>query len=390
MVGKKYSQSLIIGLVLLFVVLAVSMYLGSAVFLKGHTVFGTTDQVGWNILIAAYIFLALTASGLCLTANFFEVLEIHRFQLLQKRAHFLAISILIPALGMLAMDIGRIDRIFYFITSPNFASPMWWMGAVYAVYLVLLIFEFWAIHHNYKRIVKAASIITLIAAVSATSILGGIFGVILDKPLWFGSGTPVFFVFSAVISGIAAMILGTIMTYKVKKKVIEEDLQRAIKELSTILTVLLAVALLFTIWRLITVYFANVPDTSYVIGSPYGMQFWLLYVGVGILIPFILLLNPSTRNESYFAAAGLMVLIGMYVDKHILIISGQLNQPFGIPVEYYTSTLHEWAIIFGALAVSILIYIYGSLNLSLGSSGSPESKANNKIAASIHKESQQV
>ena len=390
MVGKKYSQSLIIGLVLLFVVLAVSMYLGSAVFLKGHTVFGTTDQVGWNILIAAYVFLALTASGLCLTANFFEVLEIHRFQLLQKRAHFLAISILIPALGMLAMDIGRIDRIFYFITSPNFASPMWWMGAVYAVYLVLLIFEFWAIHRNYKRIVKAASIITLIAAVSATSILGGIFGVILDKPLWFGSGTPVFFVFSAVISGIAAMILGTIMTYKVEKKVIEEDLQRAIKELSTILTVLLAVALLFTIWRLITVYFANVPDTSYVIGSPYGMQFWLLYVGVGILIPFILLLNPSTRNESYFAAAGLMVLIGMYVDKHILIISGQLNQPFGIPVEYYTSTLHEWAIIFGALAVSILIYIYGSLNLSLGSSGSPESKANNKIAASIHKESQQV
>lgn len=390
MVKKKYPQGLIFGLILLTVVLAAGVFFGTTVFFKGQTVFGSTDLVGWNILIAAYVFLALTASGLCLTANFFEVLEIHRFQLLQKRAHFLAISILIPALGLLAMDLGRIDRVYYFIISPNFASPMWWMGAIYAVYLMLLIFEFWAIHKNYKRIVKVASVITLIAAVSATSVLGGIFGVILDKPLWFGSGTPVFFVFSAVISGIAAMILGTILTYKAKKKILEKELQQAIKELATILTVLLAIALLFTIWRLITVYFANVPDTSFVISSPYGMQFWLLYVGLGIIIPFILLLNPSTRNENYFALSGLMVLIGMYVDKHILVISGQLNQPFGIPVEYYTSTLHEWGIIFGALAASILIYIYGSLNLSLGSDNSPNKESANKITASINEESQQA
>jgi Ni/Fe-hydrogenase subunit HybB-like protein len=362
----KYNPAFIIGLAALFIALIIGLFLGGSTIIKGQAVFGSNNLVGWNILIAAYVFLALTASGLCLTANFFEVLEIHRFQLLQKRAHFLAISILIPALAVLSMDLGRLDRIYYFIVSPNLSSPMWWMGSVYAIYLLLLIFEFWSIHKGYKKIIKATSIITLIAAVSATSILGGIFGVILDKPLWFGSGTPVFFVFSAIISGISAMLLGTVLSYKFSGKPMEQELQQALKELSIILTVLLAIALGFTIWRLITVYFARVPDTFYVINNPYGLQFWLFYVCIGIIVPFIILLYSSKKKPGLLAGAGFMVLIGMYVEKHIFVVSGQLNQPFGIDVGTYSSTPTEWGIILGAIAASTLIYILGAKYLSLG------------------------
>ncbi|MGI6225958.1 MAG: NrfD/PsrC family molybdoenzyme membrane anchor subunit [Peptococcales bacterium] len=370
MTGKNYSFKALFGLVILLAILGVAVYSAGRAIIQGQTVFGSTDLVGWNILIAAYAFMALTASGLCLTANFFEVLEIHRFQLLQKRAHFLAISLLVPALGMLSMELGRLDRVFYFLLSPNFSSPMWWMGSIYAVYLGLLIFEFWAIHHNYKKIMKATSIITLIFAVAATSVLGSIFGVILDKPLWFGSGTPVFFVFSAVVSGLAAMIAGTILTYRFCNKTMCQELRQAIKELSVILTVFLAIALVFTIWRLITVSFAQVPDASYVTRSPYGLQFWILYLAIGLIIPFVLLLISSDKErnlmkENLLAGAGLMVLIGMYVDKHIFVISGQFNQPFNIPTGSYMSTFTEWGLFLGAIAVAFTIYLFGEKNLKL-------------------------
>jgi molybdopterin-containing oxidoreductase family membrane subunit len=370
MTGNNERSKLLFGLAILIVILGVAAYSGGRAIIEGQTVYGSTDLVGWNILIAAYAFMALTASGLCLTANFFEVLEIHRFQLLQKRAHFLAISLLVPALGMLAMELGRLDRVIYFLLSPNFSSPMWWMGSVYAVYLGLLIFEFWAIHNNHKKIMRATSIITLIFAVAATSVLGSIFGVILDKPLWFGSGTPVFFVFSAVVSGLAAMIAGTILTYRFSKEIMSQELRQAIKELSVILTVFLGIALVFTIWRLITVSFARVPDTSYVIGSPYGFQFWVLYLTIGLIIPFIALLRSANKErtikkENILAGAGLMVLIGMYVDKHIFVISGQFNQPFNIPIGTYTSTFIEWGIFLGAVAIAITIYIFGEIKLKL-------------------------
>lgn len=370
MTGKRDSTKLIFGLVILLAILGVAAYSGGRVLIQGQAVYGSTDLVGWNLIIAAYAFMALTASGLCLTSNFFEVLEIHRFQLLQKRAHFLAISLLIPALGVLAMELGRLDRVIYFILSPNFSSPMWWMGSVYAVYLGLLIFEFWAIHRNHKKIMRITSIITLIFAVAATSVLGSIFGVILDKTLWFGSGTAVFFVFSAVVSGLAAMIAGTILTYRFCNMTMGEELRQAIKELSVILTVFLGIALVFTVWRQITVSYARVPDASFVTGSPYGLQFWVLYLAVGLIIPFIILLRSSykertLKKENYLAGAGLMVLIGMYVDKHIFVISGQFNQPFNIPIGTYTSTFTEWSLFFGAIAASIIIYLFGEKTLSL-------------------------
>ncbi len=370
MTDKNGRFKFYLGLTVLLLVLAIAAYSVTRLLTQGQAVFGSTDLVGWNLLIAAYVFMALTASGLCLTANFFEVLGIHRFQLLQKRSHFLAISLLLPALGLLSMELGRIDRIIYYVLSPNFRSPMWWMGSVYAVYLVLLMLEFWSIHKNYKKMMRAASIITLVAAVAATSILGSIFGMVLDKTLWFGSGTPVFFVFSAIVTGLAAMIFATIFTYRFRGRPMEDELKQAIKELSFILAVFLGIALVFTVWRQITVSFARVPDASFITGSPYGLQFWLIYLVVGLVIPFVILLRNSGKKtigikENLKALAGLMVLIGMYVDKHIFVISGQFNQPFGITLGSYTSTFAEWSLFFGALAVTVAIYSFGEKKLSL-------------------------
>ncbi len=345
--------------------LALGVFSAVQIQLKGQEVFGSSDQVPWNVIIAGYVFLALAASGLCLTANFFELLNIKRFQLLQKRAHFLAVSFLVPALAMLAMDLGQFTRMHHFILYPSLSSPLWWMGTVYGIYLVLLLSEFWAIHKGYARMAYTFSVITLIAAVVATSILGGIFSVILDRTLWFGSGTPVWFVFSAVISGIAAMIFMTILTYSLKGKPMGEDLQQALRELGTILTVLLGIGLVFTVWRLIASVYVKVPDTFFIIASPYGFQFWVLFLGVGILVPFLLLLTRTKRKSSAIELAGLLVLIGMYVDKHIFVLAGQLRQSIDGTTAAYTSTPAEWGLMVGTMAAAILLYMFGERFLSL-------------------------
>ena len=125
----------------------------------------------------------------------------------------------------------------------------------------------------------------------------------------------------------------------------------------------MGIALVFTIWRLVTVSFARVPDASYVTGSPYGLQFWIFYLTIGLIIPFMVLLKSSTRErtkkkESLLAGAGLMVLIGMYVDKHIFVISGQFNQPFIIPIEYIPVPLLN-GVYFRAIAAAIILYLFG-------------------------------
>lgn len=366
--GAGLRKNLAVYLVVLFLLalLAVGAFSVVQIQLKGQEVFGSTDQIPWNMLIAGYVFMALAASGLCLTANFFEILKIKRFQLLQKRSHFLAISFLVPSLGMLAMDLGQFGRVYHFMLNPSFSSPLWWMGTVYGIYLFLLFTEFVAIHKGYARMAFIFSIVTLIAAVVATSILGGIFAVILDRTLWFGSGTPVWFVFSSVISGIAAMITVTIVTYNLGAKTIGDDIQQALRELGTILTVFLGIGLVFTVWRLIASFYVKVPDTFFIISSPYGFQFWFLFLFIGIVIPFLLLLIGTKRKKSFLGLAGLLVLVGMYVDKHIFVIAGQLRQSIDGSIAAYTSTFNEWGLLIGTLAAAALMYIAGEKYLHLG------------------------
>lgn len=239
--GRK---KIVYGLLGVFLVLAAFGFFSAiAIQVQGQTVFGATDFVPWNILIPGYVFMALTASGLCLTANFFEIMHIERFQLLQKRAHFLAISFLVPALAMLSMDLGRVINSYHFLLNPQLSSPLFWMGLVYVFYLLLLVLEFGSIHTGRRRIAYAFSVITLITAVVATSVLGSIFSVILDRTLWFGAGTPVWYVFSAITSGIAAMIGITSLTYKLTGTAMSAEMKRAMKELGVILTALLLIGL---------------------------------------------------------------------------------------------------------------------------------------------------
>lgn len=352
-------------MVIFLALLALGVFSAVQIQLKGQTLFASSDQVPWNIIIAGYVFLALTASGLCLTANFFELLKIRRFQLLQKRAHFLAVSFLVPSLAMLAMDLGQFSRVHHFILYPGFTSPLWWMGTVYGIYLVLLVLEFLAIHNGRAKMAFVFSVITLIAAVVATSILGGIFSVILDRTLWFGSGTPVWFVFSSVISGIAAMIFVTVLTYYLNGRPMGADLEQALRELGTILTVLLGIGLVFTVWRLIASVYVKVPDAFFIVSSPYSLQFWVLFLGIGIVIPFLLLLTRTRRNASWIELAGFLVLIGMYMDKHIFVIAGQLRQSIDGTIAAYTGTSIEWGLMAGTVAATALIYMVGERYLSL-------------------------
>ncbi len=363
--GLQKIRSVHLLALILLALLAVGAFSVVQIQLKGQEVFGSSDQIPWNMLIAGYVFMALTASGLCLTANFFEILKIKRFQLLQKRSHFLAISFLVPSLGMLAMDLGQFGRVYHFMLNPSFSSPLWWMGTVYGIYLFLLFTEFVAIHKGYARMAFIFSIVTLVAAVVATSILGGIFAVILDSTLWFGSGTPVWFVFSSVISGIAAMITVTILTYNLGKKTMGVDLRQALRELGTILTVFLGIGLVFTVWRLIASFYVKVPDTFFIIASPYGLQFWFLFLLIGIVIPFLLLLTRTKRKSGFQELAGFLVLVGMYVDKHIFVIAGQLRQSIDGSIASYTSTFNEWGLLIGTLAAAALIYMAGEKYLHL-------------------------
>ena len=97
------------------------------------------------LLISAYVFFAITTSGLCLASSLGTVFGIDRFRPLEKRHAILAVLSLTTAFGIIALDLHYpVRMVFGAVLNPSPSSPMWWMGVFYGVYLVFLLVEVWS------------------------------------------------------------------------------------------------------------------------------------------------------------------------------------------------------------------------------------------------------
>ncbi|GEL08005.1 NrfD/PsrC family molybdoenzyme membrane anchor subunit [Salisediminibacterium halotolerans] len=359
----SFNKTTIAVIAVLLVVVAAGVFAMVNTLIQGQVLFGSSDQVPWNLLIVAYVFLALMASGMCMFASGAHLFGFEKYQFLGKRSIFLALAVLIPGLVVLAMDLGRLDRVYYFITSPNLQAPMWWMGATYGIYVVLLLAEFIAMHVKNEKVMHYLSYFTLVGAVAATSILGGIFATAVQRPLWYGGSTSVFFVLSALLTGVAALSIFVYFTQKSLFKQASENVSYALSGLSKLLGVLLAVALGFNAWKLITMFYTGTPDFAMIFNGEYALLYWGGVITIGLVIPLIALI--VSRSPVTMVVASSFALIGMFIDKYVTVIGGQLVQPFGQEMAVYSTTVTEWLIFIGAMAATVVIYMLGIKYLSL-------------------------
>lgn len=357
---KPVTLAVLIGLLL---VVGVGLYGAVNTLVQGQVVFGSSDEVPWNLLIVAYVYLALMASGMCIFASAAHLLGAKRFLFLGKRAIFLAIAIIVPALVVLALDLGRLDRVYQFILSPNLQAPMWWMGAVYAFYVVLILAEFVAMHKNNEKAMHYISYLTLAGAIAATSILGGIFAITVQRPLWYGGATSVFFVLSAVITGIAVLMIAAYVTAKFSGKDRELLVLNNLSGLRKLLGAGLVIALGFNAWRLITMFYTGTVDFEMIFAGQYALHYWGGAIISGLILPLLMLI--ISRSPGVTMTASVFVLFGMFMDKYVTVIGGQLVQPFTTEVATYATTPTEWFIFIGAMAGSVLLYILGTTFLKL-------------------------
>ncbi|MBC8505515.1 MAG: polysulfide reductase NrfD [Anaerolineales bacterium] len=325
------------------------------VFTKGLGIYGGNDTLVWTLPIAAYVFFALTSTGLTLVASIPTVFGVKQFDLVAKRAIYLAIASLIAAFISLGLDLGSLSNLIHFLTSPNMASPMWWMGALYVLEVILLGVKFWRMQVSdlTSRFYTVLSVLAFLVAIAASSTLGVVFGSIEARPSFFGEFMPVYFLLNALLSGLAVIILSNLI-----KKI------DPVEDFSNLLRVVLGLALILFVWRTFVGLNANSPEYAsfkHMSGTwLFQVEFWL-----GLVLPFLLLLVPVFRDKVWakFATAGL-VLAGLFVRGLLLVESG-LSIPgdprlTGVPgIATVSYTVWEWLVFVFALAVLFLLYTIG-------------------------------
>jgi Ni/Fe-hydrogenase subunit HybB-like protein len=322
-------------------------------------------ELQWSVLIVLYPFLTGLVAGAFILASLERVFRVEAVKPTYRLALLTALAFLLVAPLPLQLHLGHPERSLEMYLTPHTSSAMAMFGFVYLWYLlVVLLLEIWLDYRRdivllarestgpmrvvYKALTlgsdnisegsrrvddKVGWFITLVGIPSAFLLhgyVGFIFGSVKANPWWSTPLMPIVFLFSAIVSGIALVLLVYMLAFTLKG--IELDM----KCLDTVARYLLFAFIIdFSLELLDLIHRIYEADESFksldfmVHTRLYTSQV-ILQIVLGTLMPIGLLalaqvvdLTAAARKGIYVLAASL-TLVGIFAMRWNVVIGGQL------------------------------------------------------------------
>jgi molybdopterin-containing oxidoreductase family membrane subunit len=369
--SKKVNWPLYGWVAVIVAGMLIGLWGAATLLITGHAATGTSDQVPWGIFVPTYVFFVAASAG-CVIVSLGFVFGVKSFEFILKRAVFLAIATLVAGGIIIILDLGSPQTIFNFFLSPNLQSPMWWMSIFYALFLILLLIQFYLIHKGNLKRINVIIMLTALVAIAEHSTLGALFGFAAVRTFFGGVIAPLYFLVISTVIGIALLLFVTILQFKASRREMSTELRSLVVNLGKFLGIAVGVIIVFTLWKDLGGVTSTLEGTALAyqhVSSTWW--YWVVVILIGLIVPVFLLFHPSTRNPNGILAASVLVLIGMFSARIEFTIGGQLvpviqdlkhlQSPFG----NYSVTFVEAAVVILAFAVSALLYTLGMKKLAL-------------------------
>jgi len=352
-------------------------------------------EIHWGLLIVVYPYITGVVAGAFILASLVKVFNVKEVQPLYRLSLLTALAYLLVAPMALVSHLGHPERFYEILLTPQTSSAMAMFGFVYLWYLMaVLLLEIWL---DYRREIverarttkgplgylyriltlgstdvseealriddRAGFLITLVGIPSAFLLhgyVGFIFGSVKANPWWSTPMMAIVFLFSAIVSGIAIVLLLYMATTRLRK--VEIDMACV----DTIARYLLYAFIIdFSLEMLDLLHRVYEADESFrtldfMVKTRLYLPHIVVQIVLGTLVPIGLLaltqvvaLTERARRGLY-TLAGVLTLIGIFAMRWNVVIGGQL---FSKSFLGYTTYKLEFATREGLLPAILLMIL---------------------------------
>jgi molybdopterin-containing oxidoreductase family membrane subunit len=343
---------------------------------NGHQAAAYGSYVVWGLWVAAYLFFAGIAAGAFMFATLEYLFHIKVFKGTGRIALWIGLVSLAAALLSIWLDLGHMERIWKVYLQGNFNSVMTQMVWGYTLFgLLMLASLILTTRKPQSPAIRILMMIGLPLSLFVSGAVGALLGVDASRTFWHASMLPVQFPVFALASGTAAMLIAIGLFGS------KGDPNRSTQLfILSIATVVLAVMKVYFLWVDYSQgIYGNVPQNvaavREVLFGPYWWAFWILQIGIGTLLPVLILVQPKLARHHLWAGwAGMLVLFGFAVARANIIFPAlvipeleALRTAFTGPHLSFTyfPSIMEWAVTIGITAIAILAFLIGQDYLSL-------------------------
>jgi molybdopterin-containing oxidoreductase family membrane subunit len=339
------SPQFYLFMLVLFAVAGAGMFATYLMYTQGLHITGMSNRVPWGISIVMLIYyIGLSAGSLVLSAMS-ALFGRKEFKPFARIAALLAMLLLVGALMSMIFDWGKPDRVFVPFMYFNFASMFSINGILYSTYIAICFVYLLAMFAGKEKLVGVIALIAVIWAVGVHSGTGAIFGFV-SRELYESPLLPPSFITAALSSGTALMIILLQLLFRYTERPFD---QRYVKELSRLLAVfILVVAYFLFVENAFRAYNIGHREAAsfFLSGGSHSMVFWIGLVGLGIVVPALILFTPGTKNSiKMINVAAVLHVIGVLCERYIIVIPGQLHPADILPNMNVESVALDGAIV---------------------------------------------
>lgn len=352
-------------------------------------------ELQWGILIVLYPFTTGLVAGAFILASLERVFNVEAVKPTYRLALLTALAFLLVAPLPLQLHLGHPERSLEMYLTPHTESAMAMFGFVYLWYLmVVLVLEIWLDYRKDivlmwressgptrwlygamalwsdnispaslaldDRIGRALTVVGIPSAFLLHGYVGFIFGSVKANPWWSTPLMPIVFLFSAIVSGIAAVMLVYMVTAWWRERAFDMGC------LDTVARYLFYAFMIdFSLEMLDLIHRIYEADESFraldfmVHTRLYTSQV-LVQILAGTIVPLGMLglvqlvqMSEKARRRIY-AMAGVLTLIGVFAMRWNVVIGGQL---FSKSFLGYTSYKMDFATREGLLPAILLLIL---------------------------------
>jgi Ni/Fe-hydrogenase subunit HybB-like protein len=321
-------------------------------------------EVHWSLLIVLYPYITGLVAGAFIVSSLYHVFGREELKPVARFALIAAFCFLLFACTPLLFHLGHPERAFNIMFTPKFTSAMSGFGYIYTFYMIIVALEIWFVFRpDVIRMAQESSgikkafysvlalgafdvsektlhldhkITTVLAAIGIPSAcvlhgyVGFLFGSLKSNPWWSTPLMPIIFLMSAIVSGIAILIVSYALVMKLKGKAVDNN---CMQSLCSYLWGFFIVDVTLELLELLTMAYEG-EESWGILSQLIGGRLQLSYVALQFIIcstiPLVLLgivslvkLKESTRNTLGIISAALL-LIQVLAMRWNVVIGGQL------------------------------------------------------------------
>jgi Ni/Fe-hydrogenase subunit HybB-like protein len=326
-------------------------------------VYPNEGVIQWTVLIVIYPYLTGLVAGAFTVSSLYHVFGIQRFKPVARLALLTSLCVMIFVPVPLLMHLGHPERSIYSMITPHLTSAFAMFGFFAAFYMVLLVLECWFVFRKdnverarsstglkrsfYRAVTlwsddlspralsldaKLLLILAIVGIPSAHGLhgyIGFVYGSLKARLWWESDLMPVIFLFSAIVSGVALLMVLYVATCKLRRVAIDHPCLKG-------MMYALWGFLMFTV-ILEALSFANlvykgregVDVIMEYVQGPMFFRYFVLQFGIGALLPIGLMglmVALDTRGRAFVTgatASALLVLMNVLMMRWNVVIGGQ-------------------------------------------------------------------